>query len=130
MSVIAWDDENKMWKKVHVTPGGELRVYIEHVERIPHYVELPTGVPTEVWKPDTDKSIHVTSILVSVESPGVVEILKDATPFMKMHFNEKRAVPLGLGGDLTFDANVILNATFTADGADGSGYITAVGHEH
>lgn len=128
MSITGWDADAEKQRKILVDSDGNLKIY--HYEREPHYIELPTGVPTEVWKPDTDKSIHVTSILVSVESAGVVEIFHDDTLFMKMHFNEKRAVPIGLGGDLTFDANVILNATFTADGADGSAYITAVGHEH
>ena len=128
MVIEGYDYDNEVFRRVRVSDEGKL--VLEHYKRMPHYVALPHGVNTAVWTPASGASIHVTSILVSVESAGLIEIFHDNTLFMKMHFNEKRAVPIGLGGDLTFDADVVLKATFTADNATDSAYITAVGHGH
>jgi len=107
-----------------------LHTTIAHPERTPHYAALPHGVLTTVWTPEGGYGIHVTSLMIGVEGAGVLEIFHDATLFMTMPFSEKRNVPMGMGGDLTFDADVVLKATFTADNATDSGFITAVGHEH
>jgi len=113
-----------------LTSNGRLLVHIEHVDYEPHYVELPHGVNTAVWTPTSGSHLHITGGVISVESAGLVELFYDTTLFMKLHFNEKRAVPISILGELTFATDKALKATFTADVADGSAYITAIGHEH
>lgn len=123
-----YDYDNEVFRRVRVDDEGRLKIY--HYERTPHYVVLPHGVNTEVWTPAEGASIHITSLMVGVGGAGVLEIFKDDAVFMTMPFAEKRNVPMGFGGDLTFDADVVLKATFTADNATDTAYITAIGHEH
>jgi len=110
--------------------AANLQVAPEHLDRLPHYAELPHGVLTDVWDPAAGYSIHVTSMTVSVEGVGLLVLQHGATVFMTMHFNEKKTVPIHSGGDITFPVDAILRGTFTADNATDSGYATAFGHEH
>jgi len=116
--------------KVYQDEPEDLVVTIHHEDRVPHYAECEHGALTTIWDPASGYHIHMTSLTVSVESAGVLTVQHGTTVFMTMHFAEKKSWPVHSGGDVTFDEDAILKATFTADNATDSAFITAFGHEH
>jgi len=107
-----------------------LQVQVGHDNDDPYFIALPHGVNTIVWDPAAGASIHLKSLIVSVEAAGMVQIFRDATEWCRMHFNEKKAVPIALVSELTLAADEVLRALYTDDAATADAYITALGHEH
>lgn len=68
-------------------------------------------------------------MMMSVAGAGVLVLQHGDTVFATAHFNEKKSVPINAGGDIVLPKDAVLEATFTADAGDVSGYVTAFGHE-
>jgi len=103
---------------------------VGHDNDSPYFATLAHGVNTIVWDPAAGASVHLKSLIVSVEAAGMVQIFRDATEWCRLHFNEKRAVPIALVSELTLAADEVLRALYTDDAAAADAFITALGHEH
>ncbi|GAH51220.1 unnamed protein product, partial [marine sediment metagenome] len=117
-------------REVIQTNPDDLRVRIGLDNEAPVFVTLAHGVDTLVWDPAADHSLHLKSFILSVESAGMVQIFRDATEWCRLHFNEKKAVPVPFPTDVTLPVDEILRATYTGDVGADNAFITAIGHEH
>ena len=94
--------------------------------------DIGTGTDADLWDPTVGKRLHLTSIIVSVDVAGQVEI-RDKTADViigVMNFNTMKATPFNFGTDLQLPVSHVLEAKFTADSAAGNAHITVIGHVH
>jgi len=99
-----------------------------------HYKKITddtSGTEATIWAPTSGKQIVINAILVSATTSGTLEI-KDQTAgatICVVTFNEKKAVPFGLGFRLLLDKDHALSAKFTVDAGTGDCHITVFGQE-
>ncbi len=132
MTTIA-RDSNAIARYLLTRDDGEL--IIDTNDNTYHYVTISddtTGTTGTVWDPAAGKSVHIVSIIVSVEAAGQVEIYDNAagTTIAMMHFNEKKTVPVPLASNLVLAANNVLGAKWTVAAGTDNCHVTAIGHEH
>lgn len=132
MPTIA-QDSDKIPRLLLTRDDGEL--IIDTNDNTYHYVAISddtTGTTGTVWDPAAGKSVHIVSLVVSVEAAGQVEIYDNAagTTIAMMHFNEKKTVPVPLASNLVLAANNVLGAKWTVAAGTDNCHVTAIGHEH
>ena len=132
MTTIA-RDSNAIARYLLTRDDGEL--IIDTNDNTYHYVAISddtSGTTGTVWDPAAGKSVHIVSIIVSVEAAGQVEIYDNAagTTIAMMHFNEKKTVPVPLASNLVLAANNVLGAKWTVAAGTDNCHVTAIGHEH
>jgi len=95
----------------------------------PHYAPLPHGSEVTVWTPASGHKINLVSMMISAAGPGSLEIKRGSTTFIRLEFNDRWAVPVGMATAVQFNADEEIKAIFTSDSGTNDAYITMFGYE-
>lgn len=112
-------------------PDGHL-LRVSYVPNTYRYAVLPHNADVLVWDTAAGAELHIAGGIISVENAGYVDISDHAigTIIARLHFNEKKAVPIPIVEDLVLAVGNVLRARYIADAGTPNGYITVIGHEH
>jgi len=94
------------------------------------YKALPHDTLTVVWDPAAGNTLHLSSLILSVEDAGTLTLYEDAAIIHVFLIKEKKTVPIPLGIRAKLSKDGVLQAKFVGDAGAPASYITAVGHEH
>ena len=88
-----------------------------------------SGASTALWTPASGKKIHLSEIIISVDGAGKLEISFGTRVLCHVEFDKRSTLPIELVFDIEGDPDEPLNASWTADTAPASVYITVLGEE-